>query len=101
LVNFGHLGDGNLHYNLQVPEGCNALDFLRDEEERINTLVYDQVAKFGGSISAEHGVGQLKLAKLERHKAPVALEMMRAIKHALDPANVLNPGRLLNLQKAN
>ena len=58
--NFGHLGDGNLHYNVQAPEGGDAAAFLREQEERVNTLVYDQVHKFGGSISAEHGIGELK-----------------------------------------
>ncbi|MBS0455548.1 MAG: FAD-binding oxidoreductase [Proteobacteria bacterium] len=97
LVNFGHLGDGNLHYNVQAPEGGDDIAFLRDQEERIATLVYDAVEKFGGSFSAEHGVGSLKVDKLEKHKSPVALEMMRAIKRALDPESILNPGRVLHL----
>lgn len=96
LVNFGHLGDGNLHYNVQAPEGGDMQAFLRDEEERVNTLVYDQVARFGGSISAEHGVGLLKVGKLPHYKSPVALELMRAIKKALDPQGIMNPGRLLS-----
>jgi FAD/FMN-containing dehydrogenase len=95
LVNFGHLGDGNLHYNVQAPEGCNPAAFLQDHEERVNTLVFDSVQRFGGSISAEHGVGSLKAEKLEHHKSPVALEMMRSIKHAFDPRNLMNPGRVL------
>ena len=95
LVNFGHLGDGNLHYNVQAPAEGDARAFLRDEEERVNTLVYDAVEKFGGSFSAEHGVGELKVHKLEKHKSPVALGMMRAIKKGLDPQNLLNPGRVL------
>ncbi len=95
LVNFGHLGDGNLHYNVQAPLDSDAAAFLRDEEENINTIVYDSVQKFGGSISAEHGIGSLKLDKLEQHKSPVAMGMMRAIKQALDPQNVMNPGRVL------
>ena len=95
LVNFGHLGDGNLHYNVQAPVDGDAKAFLREQEERVNTLVYDQVEKFGGSFSAEHGIGELKVHKLEKHKSPVALGMMRAIKGALDPQNVLNPGRVL------
>ncbi|HSV60299.1 MAG TPA: FAD-binding oxidoreductase [Variovorax sp.] len=95
LVNFGHLGDGNLHYNVQAPEGGDARAFLVNEEERVNTLVYDAVARFGGSISAEHGIGSLKAHKLEKHKSPVALAMMRSIKGALDPQNILNPGRVL------
>ena len=95
LVNFGHLGDGNLHYNVQAPVDGDAKAFLREQEERVNTLVYDQVEKFGGSFSAEHGIGELKVHKLEKHKSPVALGMMRAIKGALDPHNLLNPGRVL------
>ncbi|TWO72062.1 FAD-binding oxidoreductase [Caenimonas sedimenti] len=95
LVNFGHLGDGNLHYNVQAPEGGDAAAFLSEREIEVNTLVYDQVQKFDGSISAEHGIGLLKAEKLPHHKSPVALGMMRAIKLALDPGNLLNPGRVL------
>ena len=97
LVNFGHLGDGNLHYNVQAPAGGDSRAFLRDNEERINTLVYDAVEAFEGSFSAEHGVGSLKVHSLEKHKSPVALEMMRAIKRGLDPKNILNPGKVLRL----
>jgi FAD/FMN-containing dehydrogenase len=96
LVNFGHLGDGNLHYNVQAPEGGDAKAFLRDQEDRVNHLVYEAVAQFGGSFSAEHGVGALKTDKLERYQSPVALTMMRAIKQALDPQNLMNPGRVLS-----
>ncbi|WP_421954731.1 FAD-binding oxidoreductase [Polaromonas sp.] len=95
MVNFGHLGDGNLHYNVQAPAAGDTKAFLREREEEVNTIVYDAVARFDGSISAEHGVGSLKLDKLEHHKSPVALGMMRAIKQALDPQNVMNPGRVL------
>lgn len=97
LVNFGHLGDGNLHYNVQAPEGGDAAAFLRNQEERVNTLVYDQVQRYGGSISAEHGIGAWKADKLPAYKSPVALELMRAIKRALDPENLLNPGRVVRL----
>ncbi|GAC1529667.1 MAG: FAD-binding oxidoreductase [Ramlibacter sp.] len=95
LVNFGHLGDGNLHYNVQAPEGGDTTTFLREHEERVNTLVYDQVHRFAGSISAEHGIGELKVDKLPQYKSPVALSLMRAIKLALDPQNLLNPGRVI------
>ena len=95
LVNFGHLGDGNLHYNVQAPVEGNIQAFLRDHEADVNTIVYDSVARFDGSISAEHGVGSLKLDKLEQHKSPVALGMMRAIKQALDPQGLMNPGRVV------
>jgi FAD/FMN-containing dehydrogenase len=95
LVNFGHLGDGNLHYNVQAPVGSDGPAFLRDWEDQVNTLVYESVQKFGGSISAEHGVGSLKVEKLEIHKSPVALGLMRALKTALDPNNIMNPGKVL------
>ncbi|MDO9113452.1 MAG: FAD-binding oxidoreductase [Polaromonas sp.] len=97
LVNFGHLGDGNLHYNVQAPAEGDAAAFLREQEENVNALVYDSVQAFGGSISAEHGVGSLKLDKLEKHKSPVALSLMRAIKRGLDPENLMNPGRVLRI----
>lgn len=95
LVDFGHLGDGNLHYNVQAPEGVPPADFLREHETAVNALVYDLVAAHGGSISAEHGIGQLKREELAQRKSPVALQLMRQIKQALDPAGLLNPGRVL------
>ena len=95
LVNFGHLGDGNLHYNVQAPVGGDMAAFLRDCEPQVNTIVYDTVTRYDGSISAEHGVGTLKREKLEKHKSPVALALMRSIKRSLDPQNLLNPGRVL------
>jgi FAD/FMN-containing dehydrogenase len=95
LVNFGHLGDGNLHYNVQAPEGGDSAAFLNEWEARVNATVFDSVQRFGGSISAEHGIGSLKVEKLEQHKSPVALDLMRAIKQALDPNNTMNPGRVL------
>ncbi len=95
LVNFGHLGDGNLHYNVQAPEGGDAKAFLHTQEAHVNQLVYDAVAQFGGSFSAEHGVGQLKVAQLERYQNPVALQLMRALKQALDPQGLMNPGCIL------
>ena len=97
LVNFGHLGDGNLHYNVQAPADGDSKAFLRELEADVNTIVYDSVARFEGSISAEHGVGSLKLDKLEHHKSPVALGMMRAIKQALDPHGLMNPGRVVRV----
>jgi FAD/FMN-containing dehydrogenase len=95
LVNFGHLGDGNLHYNVQAPEGGDMQAFLRDQEERVNALVFDQVQRFGGSISAEHGIGTLKVDKLPHYKSPVALRLMQAVKNALDPQGIMNPGKVL------
>ncbi|MCE3272411.1 MAG: D-lactate dehydrogenase (cytochrome)-like protein [Ramlibacter sp.] len=95
LVNFGHLGDGNLHYNVQAPEGGDMQAFLREQEERVNTLVYDQVKRFDGSISAEHGIGALKVGKMPQYKSDVAIRMMQALKAALDPQDLLNPGRVV------
>lgn len=95
LVNYGHLGDGNLHYNVQAPENCDAAAFLQENESAVHALVYGQVARHQGSISAEHGIGSLKRDALAQHKPPVALAMMRAIKHALDPLNTMNPGRVV------
>ncbi|HEX2540075.1 MAG TPA: FAD-binding oxidoreductase [Caldimonas sp.] len=95
LVDFGHLGDGNLHYNVQGPENEPASDFLHRCEHDIHALVYDAVTARGGSVSAEHGIGMLKRDELASRKSPVALDMMRAIKRALDPDDVLNPGRVL------
>ncbi|HET7796219.1 MAG TPA: FAD-binding oxidoreductase [Rhizobacter sp.] len=94
-VNFGHLGDGNLHYNLQAPVGVDGAEFLRQHEPSVNRIVYDAVSACGGSISAEHGVGALKRDELAERKSPVALQMMRAIKRALDPDGLMNPGRML------
>jgi FAD/FMN-containing dehydrogenase len=95
LVNFGHLGDGNLHYNVQAPAGTDGVAFLREREAEVNRIVYDEVAACGGSFSAEHGVGALKLHEMETRKSPVALALMRRIKQALDPQGVLNPGRVV------
>ena len=98
LVNYGHLGDGNLHYNVQAPQGTDAETFLTMQEGPINSVVYALVDQYRGSISAEHGIGSLKRDKLAHHKSPVALAAMRAIKTALDPQNILNPGRVLRTQ---
>jgi FAD/FMN-containing dehydrogenase len=95
MVNFGHLGDGNLHFNVQAPDGHNAAAFLREREHEVNTLVYDTVARFEGSISAEHGIGSLKVDTLPHYKSAVALDLMARIKHALDPQRTLNPGRVV------
>ncbi|MBI3350304.1 MAG: FAD-binding oxidoreductase [Burkholderiales bacterium] len=96
VINFGHLGDGNLHYNVQAPSSVAPAEFLAAHEAAINALVYDAVQKRGGSISAEHGIGRLKRDELAERKDPTALALMRAIKRALDPLNLLNPGRLVS-----
>ncbi len=95
LVDFGHLGDGNLHYNVQAPEGINPADFLAAHEAAINCIVYDAVDRYRGSISAEHGIGQLKVDALAERKSKVAINLMRNIKRAIDPLNLFNPGRIL------
>ena len=97
LVNYGHLGDGNLHYNVQAPEGADQAAFLETQEEGINKLVFKMVMAFQGSISAEHGIGSLKVEKLPHYKSPVAIELMKTIKRALDPQNMMNPGRVVRI----
>jgi len=94
FVIFGHLGDGNLHYNLSAPEGVAPERFLEQTDAAAH-IVYDLVDAAGGSISAEHGIGQLKRDELKRHKAELELELMRRIKAAFDPAGILNPGKVL------
>ncbi|MGQ0709507.1 MAG: FAD-binding oxidoreductase [Rhodoferax sp.] len=95
LVNYGHLGDGNLHFNVQAPEGADAEGFLREQEAPIATLVYGLVRAHGGSISAEHGIGSLKRDTLVEYKNPTMLATMRAIKAALDPQGIMNPGKMV------
>jgi D-lactate dehydrogenase (cytochrome) len=92
---FGHMGDGNIHFNFSQPEGIDGKAFMAEAEARVHEAVYEVVLKLGGSVSAEHGIGQLKVDLLKRVKDPVALEMMRAIKQALDPRGILNPGKML------
>jgi FAD/FMN-containing dehydrogenase len=94
LVCFGHVGDGNLHYNVAPPDGESDLAFLA-HQSAINRIVHDNVAELAGSISAEHGIGALKRDELTRYKSPVELNMMRAIKAALDPLGIMNPGKIL------
>ncbi|PWF44697.1 FAD-binding oxidoreductase [Massilia glaciei] len=94
LVCFGHVGDGNLHYNVAPPEHTGDDDFLACQPG-VNRIVHDSVHGFGGSISAEHGIGALKRDELVRYKSEVELNMMRAIKTALDPLGIMNPGKIL------
>jgi FAD/FMN-containing dehydrogenase len=95
VVGFGHLGDGNIHFNLSQPlEGWETADYL-DQWERINRIVHDIVDGLGGSISAEHGIGRLKKSDLRHYKSEVELDVMRAVKAALDPKGIMNPGKIL------
>jgi FAD/FMN-containing dehydrogenase len=94
LLCFGHVGDGNLHFNLLQPEASDPAAFLQ-LAPAINRLVHDNVAAHKGSISAEHGIGQLRRNELTRLKSPVALAAMRAVKAALDPDGRFNPGKVL------
>ena len=91
---FGHMGDGNIHFNLSQPEGADPIAFMAREADA-NAAIYAVVKQLGGSVSAEHGIGQLKRELLKQVKDPVALDMMRAIKAALDPNGILNPGKVL------
>ncbi|MFM0135579.1 FAD-binding oxidoreductase [Caballeronia grimmiae] len=95
MVTFGHLGDGNLHYNVQAPEGVDQKAFLTEFQTPINALVYEQVHRHRGSISAEHGLGQLKVDEAMRFKSPVEVRLMQTIKAALDPDNLMNPGKVV------
>lgn len=92
---FGHIGDGNIHYNILAPDGADPADFRRRHGEALIDAVSDLVMSMHGSFSAEHGVGQLRRAMLQRYKSPEALDLMRKLKDAMDPENVLNPGKVL------
>ncbi|AOY99449.1 hydroxyacid dehydrogenase [Cupriavidus sp. USMAHM13] len=94
MVTFGHLGDGNLHYNVSPPAGTDHDAFLANQAA-VNQIVHDSVHAHRGSISAEHGLGQLKREENQRYKSEVELAMMRAIKQALDPLGLMNPGKVL------
>ncbi len=93
-VVFGHFGDGNVHYNVTQPPGMDKADFLA-LWGRMSEAVHELVAETGGSISAEHGIGQMKRAALIRFKSPVEIALMRKLKSALDPNGILNPGKVL------
>jgi FAD/FMN-containing dehydrogenase len=97
VVAFGHLGDGNVHYHVLAPEGAVRGEWEEKEGKQISHFVNDLVTKWQGSISAEHGIGQLKRDELGRLGDPAQLGMMRAVKQALDPQGLLNPGKLVPL----
>jgi FAD/FMN-containing dehydrogenase len=91
---FGHLGDGNIHYNLTQPEGADTAAFLKRWDE-VNEVVFAIVGKYHGSISAEHGIGIIKRDHLPKVKDPVAYDLMKTLKKTLDPKGILNPGKVL------
>ena len=93
-VPFGHVGDGNVHFNLSQPVGADKAAYLARWQE-LNDIVHGIAHKFGGSISAEHGLGLMKRAEILRYKSPLEIELMRSIKRALDPAGIMNPGKVL------
>jgi FAD/FMN-containing dehydrogenase len=93
-VAFGHVGDGNVHFNLSQPKDSDPVSFLA-QREMLATIVYDIVDDFGGSISAEHGVGQAKKGHLRHYKSETEITLMRTLKLALDPDNLLNPGKVI------
>jgi FAD/FMN-containing dehydrogenase len=94
IVSYGHLGDGNLHFNVSQPRDMPAASFMA-LAETMHRAVHDLIAHYGGSFSAEHGIGQLKRGELQHYKNPVALQVMRSIKQALDPHGIMNPGKVL------
>jgi FAD/FMN-containing dehydrogenase len=95
-VPFGHLGDGNVHFNFSAPKDADAQSFL-SRRQQIARVVHDLVASLGGSISAEHGLGVMKRDEIVRYKSAAELETMRILKRALDPNNILNPGKVLTM----
>lgn len=95
-VAFGHLGDGNVHFHIIAPKEAVPGEWEETQGKRISARVYDLVTQWGGSISAEHGIGQMKVDELARLGDPVSLAMMRSVKHALDPQGLLNPGKLVS-----
>ena len=95
-VPFGHLGDGNIHFNISQPERAEPAAFLARLPE-VNALVHDMVHRYNGSISAEHGLGQAKVDEITRYKSAVEIEAMRAIRRALDPNAIMNPGKVVRV----
>lgn len=96
-LGFGHLGDGNIHFHVRAPQGVLVEQWEEQEGKEISRFVHDLVTQWGGSISAEHGIGQMKRDELARLGDPVALSIMRQVKQALDPKGLLNPGKLVPL----
>lgn len=96
-IAFGHLGDGNVHFHLRAPEGAQGGAWEAGEGKAVSAAVHDLVTQWGGSISAEHGIGQMKRDELERLADPAALTILRGVKQALDPLGIMNPGKLVPL----
>jgi FAD/FMN-containing dehydrogenase len=94
IVAFGHIGDGNIHFNATAPEGAGGEDFIGHQEE-IYAIVHALVMELGGSFSAEHGIGLVKVQEMARYKSAIELAMMRKLKHAFDPEGIMNPGKVL------
>jgi FAD/FMN-containing dehydrogenase len=98
VIAFGHLGDGNVHFNVRAPQGASAA-WLQEEGRAVTAFVHDAVTAWGGSISAEHGIGQMKIDEFARLGEPARLAALQAIKQALDPRRIMNPGKLVPLAK--
>jgi FAD/FMN-containing dehydrogenase len=96
VMSFGHMGDGNMHFNVTQPVGMDKTAYL-DQWNGMNKVVFDVVMKFGGSISAEHGIGRLKIGHMVEIKSEIELNMMRDLKRLYDPLNIMNPGKVIPL----
>jgi FAD/FMN-containing dehydrogenase len=94
ILAFGHVGDGNIHYNLSQPVGADTDAFLARWDES-NRIIHDLANEMDGSFSAEHGIGILKRGELLRYKSAVEVDLMRTLKRAMDPKNIMNPGKVL------
>jgi FAD/FMN-containing dehydrogenase len=95
IVAFGHIGDGNIHYNISMQDAARNNEFIRQHERDVNRIVYSAVSRLDGSISAEHGLGQLKRDEIASYKSPLELELMRNIKKTFDPKGLMNPGKVI------
>jgi FAD/FMN-containing dehydrogenase len=96
VMSFGHMGDGNMHFNVSQPVGMDKKTYL-DDWNAMNRVVFEVVLKYGGSISAEHGIGRLKIGHMPEIKSAVELQMMRDLKRLYDPLNIMNPGKVIPL----